>query len=151
MISNLQYLPGLGNSDHVCLSFDLNCYTTITDDTPRPNYNKADYKRIRQSLDQIDWEGELRDRNFSDAWNFFEEKLEAIMEECIPMSKPRSKRKNIYVTREAMKLKKKKYHLWKKYTETQDYLDYARYCREKKHTPEPNAQTHTRVRKETCQ
>jgi len=27
MVNNLQYLPGLGLSDHVCLRFDLTCYS----------------------------------------------------------------------------------------------------------------------------
>ena len=35
MVSNLQYKPGLGKSDHLVLEFTYNCYIGSSDPQPR--------------------------------------------------------------------------------------------------------------------
>jgi len=35
MIDNIQFHPGLANSDHVCMFFDLSCYTPTNDDADK--------------------------------------------------------------------------------------------------------------------
>ena len=54
LVSNLQYLPGLGNSDHVCLLFDVNIYTNQTKrKTERYAYHKGDYEAIRKEMNDV--------------------------------------------------------------------------------------------------
>ena len=55
MVYNLTHHSGLGNSDHTCLKFHLNCYQQITKMNKMPNNFKADYKTIRARLKHIDW------------------------------------------------------------------------------------------------
>ena len=56
MISGLEYLPGLGKSDHIVLRFCFNCYSTRTDMHQRkPNYHKADFKRLGNMLSDMNW------------------------------------------------------------------------------------------------
>ena len=61
MIDTIQFYPGLANSDHVCLMFNLSCYTPVSDDTMQLRYNlrRADFEKLRCLLDAIDWNGEL--------------------------------------------------------------------------------------------
>ena len=60
MISDIQHLPGLGLSDHVCLKFALTCYGTyIHDNKPRYNLHQADFDRMRTLLEAIDWDDTL--------------------------------------------------------------------------------------------
>ena len=56
MVKNLQYLPGLGRSDHVVLSFTLTCYTDWRSRCyQRLNFNKGDYDLLRSLLAKVDW------------------------------------------------------------------------------------------------
>ena len=55
MVSDIQYLPGLGLSDQICLKFTLTCYGTfIHDNKPRYNLHQADFERMRSLLEDID-------------------------------------------------------------------------------------------------
>ena len=50
--------PGLGDSDHICINFVLNCYAN-DDRIKLPNYFKAHYKTIRERLSAVNWTSEL--------------------------------------------------------------------------------------------
>ena len=76
--------PGLGNSDHTCLTFQLNCYQKITIGKKIPNYFKADYNTIRERLVKIEWTSEL-EGSFDIAYPKFIELLELSIGGCIPM------------------------------------------------------------------
>ena len=72
MVNNLQYLPGLRLSDHVCLRFELTCYNTSS------TYSKfyfdlhsANFIRMHQLLEEIDWHTNLHSLNTLEAWDFF--------------------------------------------------------------------------------
>ena len=56
MINDIQYLPGLGCSDHVCLSFKFMCYSLQRPCESRPRYNlrHADFNKMRELLNEID-------------------------------------------------------------------------------------------------
>ena len=44
MVDNMRYLPGLGNSDHICIYLDFICYLGVTNyETPKYNLHHADY------------------------------------------------------------------------------------------------------------
>ena len=60
MVHNLLHFPGLGDSDHECLRFDLNCYKDEWKDISQPDYNKARYETIPERLKDIDWASKLR-------------------------------------------------------------------------------------------
>ena len=56
MVTNLYYLPGLGNSDHVCLRFNLICYTQYyTQSSHHYNYNRVDFSGMQKWLSSFDW------------------------------------------------------------------------------------------------
>ena len=59
MINILMQNPGLGDSDHTCINFDLNCYAKDDDRIKMPNYFKANYKTIRERLSAVNWTSEL--------------------------------------------------------------------------------------------
>ena len=55
MLSNLQYLPGLGKIDHCILSFDFNCYIEKEAVSFKKfNFFKGDYKAVDEGLLSID-------------------------------------------------------------------------------------------------
>ena len=62
MVTNLCYLPGLGNSDHVRLRFNLIyiCYTQYyTQNSHHYNFNRADFLGMRDWLSSFDWSADF--------------------------------------------------------------------------------------------
>ena len=115
MISNLNYDPGLGASDHCLLSFDFNCYvqTELSKKTVY-NYNKGDYSRMRELCDAIDWVTCLNHSAVQDAWTSFCDQLISIMDICIPkrlIGGHFKQKRNIWMTQEGMaKVREKRKH-----------------------------------------
>ena len=69
MVDNLRYLPGLGNSDHVCIAFDLilpSSYAIDSDDPPRYNVYSADFDNMRSLLSAVNWESDMFDLSVND-------------------------------------------------------------------------------------
>ena len=124
MVQDIAYHPGLGLSDHVCICFTVLCNgNRAPSQIPRLNLYRANYDGMRESLSAIDWYGELSLLNTDDAWNYFYNVFDNAIKENIPVNHATSK-KNIYMTREAMRLKNTKYRLWRKYCMTRTQSDH---------------------------
>ena len=91
-----------------------------------PNYHKADLQTIRSRLEDIEWISILRGR-FSDAYIEFEAVLERAIKDCIPNKGNGKKRKGIYLTTEAVRLKDKKNKLWRRYKKSGMNYDLRRF------------------------
>ena len=117
MVNNLAHKAGLGDSDHECITFTLDCYEEVKNTEERLNYYKSNYTTIRQRLKQINRIYELKD-DFSTAYINFIKALETAMKGCIPKYKSAKKKKNIYLTQGAIRLKDLKNKLWRRYTRT---------------------------------
>ena len=95
MVSDIQYNPSVGRSDHLVLSFKFNCYTPNTSKNnthSRYNFFKGDYQSIISQLEQTNWEGEMEGLDLSSSWLWFTEQYIDLLEKFIPESKPRQKR-----------------------------------------------------------
>ena len=109
MVYNLEYQPGLGDSDHVFLIFDLICYTNRSKNTQlQPNYFKANFANIRKKPGNIKWE-DILFGNFEDSYGHFVKFLTG----NVPKRIHTSKRHNISMKGDALRLKNKKEKLWK--------------------------------------
>ena len=130
MIESLEHNPGLGESDHECLNFTLNCYKDTPVTRSIPNYYKADYITIRNRLEPIEWIPKLRG-GFTEAYQIFVKELEKAMEGCIPVRINRRKKKSIYMSLDSLKLQDLKTKLWKRYKKSGTHYDRNRYLRVK--------------------
>jgi len=126
MVHNLEHNPGLGESDHECLNFALSCYKDTPVNKPVPNYYKGDYVTIRNRLKAMDWISKLRG-GFLVAYPIFLNELEKAMEGCIPSKVNQRKTKNIYMSRDSLKLKDLKARLWRHYKKSKTNYDRERY------------------------
>ena len=126
MVHNLEHFPGLGDSDHECLRFDVNCYKDDWKENRMPSYNKAKYETIRERLKDIDWISKLRG-TFLEAYSCFESELTSAMAGCIPEKGKGKVKKNIYLTTEAVKMKDRKNKLWRRYKKTGIQYDHTRF------------------------
>ena len=117
MVSDIQYLPGLGLSDHLCLKFELICYGNyMQDKKPKYNLRQADFDKMRTLIENINWEDALISSDIQQAWDVFASYYESFLKECIPCHVSKLKKKNIYMTLEALRARKKKCRCWDRYT-----------------------------------
>ncbi len=150
MVNSLDYLPGLGLRDYAWLCFNLYCYAECKgQDGPHYCYDHGDYGLLNNLLEIMEWEGDIERLHYNEAWDYFAESYNEITVDYIPKNKcvkknlnkyltqeakklnkyltQETKKLSKYLTQEAMKCKHKKYHHWKVFMETEDYLEYARF------------------------
>ena len=130
MLQDLSHHPGLGESDHECLVFQLNCYKEEVTKTSRLNFQKGDYATIRSRLQEINWK-ELLEGEFLSAYATFIDTLRKAMDGCIPDHKKAKNKRNIYLTDKALRMKDLKNRLWQKYKRIRSSYDHMRYKRTK--------------------
>ena len=129
MVSKLNFLPGLGNSDHVVLKFEVSCYSTHRGpDVPRHDFGRANFTKLNTELQKVNWEA-MHELHINDSYDFFKTSLSAAVEASIPRAQPRQRKKNLYINGKANQLKKRKGALWYQFTRSRDPVDYARYKR----------------------
>ena len=106
LVQNMTYLPGLGNSDHVTLRFKLACYACKTESFVRKyNYWRADYAELNRLISTEDW-GIMNGLNVDESYSFFKAVLEKHIKQCVPLTKAKPRKKNLYMTSQALNLKK---------------------------------------------
>jgi len=86
MINTIQYLPGVGSSDHVCLQFELSSYSASSKASlPDIIYTKLILIITKRDLiEDVNWEDILSPLNIHCAWKLFTKKFIAFIDECIP-------------------------------------------------------------------
>ena len=125
MVRDITYLPGLGNSDHVCLCFSLLCYAHHKDTrTLRYDTRAVDYDTMCTELEDIDWANIMNPMNILDAWNFFTTIFQETIDKFVPLRKSGNNR-STYITTEAFDLRKLKRKLWKRYCLSKAVGDYT--------------------------
>ena len=72
MIHHINYLPGLGLSDHVYIFFELNVYIAKPEQSePKFCYHKGDYTSINNYLLGMNWVTALQGKTIEDIWKPF--------------------------------------------------------------------------------
>ena len=129
MVVSVDHCPGLGKSDHVILKCILSCYSKISKkERMRWNFNRADFHQLTRLISDTDWE-RLSELNVEAGYQWFKDKLFSLMHQCIPLTRSSNARKNLYMTRQAMRLKRQKLSYWSAFTSSQDEIDLARFKR----------------------
>ena len=129
MVTNLTSLPGLGSSDHVVLKFCFKCFTGHRNSlSPKLALNRGNYQLMSEMVNEVPW-GSMEEMSTAECYEFISSNLERITNACVPKQVSRAVKKNMYMTNEAMSMKKQKSKLWRTYTRTQNILDHGRYAR----------------------
>ena len=114
LVSDVKVIENLGNSDHNMVTFTLHHkQETFVSKRQFRDYNKGDYQRIREELDQIDWDA-LISGDMNLCWNRFKKVLLNLEEKYIPLKKTK-KVKPIWMTNRALKFVKRKNKVYRKY------------------------------------
>ena len=128
MVRDMNYLPPLGESDHICICFDVMCGKPepIKNENAERNVFKSDFAKIIEELRRYDWI-ELLDSSFVEDYKRFFDILEELMTKHTPLRTPAKKKKNLYMTRESRRLKNKKIRLWRKFLSTKSSFHWNNY------------------------
>ncbi|KAF0314713.1 F-actin-uncapping protein LRRC16A [Amphibalanus amphitrite] len=104
MVLDLRSHPPLGSSDHVVLTFTLRCYAEVEQVTTlKPALHRGDYGAMVQMAREATWpvsDGCTVDQHY----RAFQEVLDGICERGIPRQHPGGRKRNLYMTREALTL-----------------------------------------------
>ena len=80
-MENVSYSTGLGASDHISFSVEINCYTKYV----QSNTVRANYIAAKNELSQINWE-ETNGMKVHGSWEFFLNKLTGCIEKHVPIA-----------------------------------------------------------------
>ena len=131
MVSNLEYLPPLGSSDHICLKFKFHAEVSSGGTNfLRYKLNSGNYDLMRSLLQEINWDV-LDDMTAELARKYFSDHFNNIISQTVPTTCNRPKYKNFYINREAMRIRKRKQLYWNRYRRTSDPIDYTRFAQER--------------------
>ena len=114
-MTRLDYEMPFGRSDHVCLMFEVMCHRNSENEGFKRKYFKGNYTEIRNDINNIDWENELRGKNTEESWEILENVLKESIERNIPMQKVGKTFKKKWVTKETINVVKEKHKAYKKY------------------------------------
>ena len=67
-MTRLDYEMPFGRSDHVCLMFEVLCHRHSEKEGFKRKYSKGNYPEIRNDINMIDWENELRGKDTEESW-----------------------------------------------------------------------------------
>ena len=81
VIGEIRSCGRLANGDHDMMEIDLILPVTNDDSTEMlPDFNKADFSKLREFLHEVDWYEELKDQDTENSWTFFKEKLQEMVD-----------------------------------------------------------------------
>ena len=84
------------------------------ENTKRLDYKRADYESMKIKLGEIEWEEVLRGDANQD-WILFREKVLELEKQYVPIKEFRKKKKNIWMTKNAVEAVNKKRQIYSKY------------------------------------
>ena len=131
-VINIEILAPLGQSDHGIICGDLvTKWMPRKVHRPRRMYHKGDFKKVNDELRRIDWESLFVGKSADGCWRIFRAKVEELINLYVPLEAPRDFNQP-WMNRSLLRLWKKKYYAWKRYTDSKSYQKYEEYKKEAK-------------------
>ena len=119
MVTGVQLDGRIGKSDHDAISFEL-CLSKTKEIVQRmlPDYRKAKFTEMRESMKKLDWERELEGKSVNDTWNSIRGHLKRLMSDYVPLKKPRRNEEPRWMDDDVKKSIDRKKKAWKRMKET---------------------------------
>jgi hypothetical protein len=117
MVDEVKVLGHFGSGDHNMLQWSTNVSVDHRDQkVVRLDYAKADYVKIRQELEGVDWSEEMKG-NAQECWDLLKNRLQKLETQYVPIKRTGvgKWRKPMWMTYRAAKSVAKKHKLYAKY------------------------------------
>ena len=129
-IKNIKVLQPIGFSDHGVVMAEFICeWKSRNVPKMRRAYYKGDYIAITNKLNEIDWVEKFAGKTTQQCWDIFKEIYRQLVNEHVPLVSPREYNEP-WMNDRIMKLWKKKYHAWKRFSESNTYQAWKDYKKE---------------------
>ena len=128
IINDISVIAGLGKSDHHCLIIDLNLLPQNETSSNKRNFRKTDIEKLKNSLNQCDWESELENKSVNETWNVIKEKINLAIEDSTPLTKTCSSKKGkANMSKETLEIVREKHRLFRQWHKTRSKKDEKAY------------------------
>jgi endonuclease/exonuclease/phosphatase family metal-dependent hydrolase len=128
MVTEVEVLDHLGNSDHNIIVWNLVCNVHVgKSKVPYRQYHKADYAAMREWLSKIDWDIELSNLEVDEIWSKFCHFIEKAIDQFVPLGHSKSKKAPKWMNRNAKAAMKYKSRMWLRYRQSKSYNDMVEY------------------------
>ena len=132
LVSGVKSEGYLGKADHQMLTVDLVGPPKNNDSIEMiQDWSRADMDKLKEKLRNTDWNIVGEGKSGTEEWESFKEILEKAVEECVPMKKRRRGNRPLWMTKNVMRLIRKKRRMWKHYssspTTKSDYSQFEAY------------------------
>ena len=121
LVAGVETIAPLGSSDHSGLGVSI--VGMEADNTTKeevPDWAKANLEEMRRKLGEVDWEEEFGVLGGEECMDKFYRVVDKVTKECVPLKLRRVSNKPLWMTRNTMRLLRKKRRLWRAYS-TEDY------------------------------
>jgi hypothetical protein len=90
----------LGKSDHCMLKMTLDFQpTSQARQGTRYNWSKADYEKMQEDMNSVQWRETLRDESVENAWTIFKDTLSQTIERNVPKCGTKTQLRNPWMSR----------------------------------------------------
>ncbi|XP_069103752.1 uncharacterized protein [Argopecten irradians] len=134
IISSVDYQSPLGKSDHNVLIVKIDCQkSTKTTSRTRKCYNKANYDKLNEEINAVNWRQELKeDHTIEENWELFRNKIHGLIDKYVPTKSiklNKNNKHNFPVDQDTLKLIKLKHSLSKQVVTSSDPEIRRQYCK----------------------
>ena len=133
LVDGIEYLPHLGESDHLVLMLTISTGEQSTvdgknsDTEPKLNYGKADFEKMRQNLN-VECLAGCSDLGVDAAWNAIKKEIKNVERRYTPVQGNRKARKKpIWTNPQALRKLRRKKDAFTRYLRTKEGEDYVLY------------------------
>ena len=114
MVLSVENARLIGKSDHDMILVELNCTPMRKENLQEtPNWQKADYKGIKNLLKRFNWESDFLNCSTEEAWGLLKPRLEDNVMLHVPKIKRRANNKPIWLDNKTQATVRRKYRLYK--------------------------------------
>ena len=118
-IVDVEYSAPIGLSKHAVIKFNVLIENPDKDRagvTPRLNFHKGDYVKLKELLSNVDWATEFEGKSTNERWQIFLYYYRKYVKECIPTFIPKYKNETSkWMNRKIKNLLKQKEIAWRRY------------------------------------
>jgi hypothetical protein len=129
IVSDISIAPALGKSDHVTLLISLACMHKQLSKPPHRNYAKADYGKMRDELEAVNWKEELENQDVNSAWTVFRQHLEKTSERHVPTTRMATTQRKKWLDSGTLKTVRTKHKLYRRWLQSKAGEDYQAYVK----------------------
>jgi hypothetical protein len=133
IISDIEYAPPLGKSDHVVMNFNVLCHAERSQPScSKFIFDKGDYTTMSTSLSDLDWGEILHSTDIDNMWTAFMERMLCVMNTHIPTSRPGTAGRKVkapWLTKAALKRVKRKHKAWQHFRNCKCDANYQAFCK----------------------